>query len=46
MALGKIISIFNGKLSIETNEWLVPIKEDYPALEKEHLRLNNKKPVI
>jgi len=39
MALGKRISIYNGKLSIETNEWLVPIKEDYPALEKEYLGL-------
>jgi len=39
MALGKRISIYNGKLSIEANEWFVPIKEDYPALEKEYLRL-------
>jgi len=43
MALGERISIFNGKLSIETNEWLVPIKEDYPALEKEYLRLKPEK---
>ena len=30
-------------LSIEPNEWLVPIKNDYPALEKKYLRLELKK---
>lgn len=46
MTLGKRISIYNGKLSIEANEWLVPIKEDYPALEKEYLRLKSTKNLL
>ena len=46
MALSKRISIYNGKLSIEANEWLVPIKEDYPALEKEYLRLKPTKNLL
>ncbi|MCJ7471987.1 MAG: hypothetical protein MUP02_04170 [Actinobacteria bacterium] len=46
MALSKRISIYNGKLSIEANEWLVPIKEDYPALEEEYLRLKPEKDLV
>ena len=34
------------KLSIEANEWLQPIENGYPALEKEYLRLEpSKKPI-
>jgi len=38
-ALGKNITIMDGKLSIEPFEWLVPIKEGYPDLEAEYLEL-------
>jgi len=39
LALGKTPIIKDKKLVIEPNEWLVPIKNDYPALEAEYLRL-------
>jgi len=39
MALGKVPIIKDEKLSIEPNEWFVPMENDYPALEKEYLRL-------
>ena len=39
MALGKTPIIKDGKLIIEPNEWLVPIKNDYPGLKAEYLRL-------
>ncbi len=39
LALGKTPIIQDEKLIIEANEWFVPIKNDYPALEKEYLRL-------
>ncbi len=29
----------DGKLFIEPNKWLVPIEQEYPALEKEYQRL-------
>lgn len=46
MALGKTPIIKGGALLIEANEWFVPIKNDYPALEAEYLRLElNKKPL-
>ena len=46
MALGKTPTINGGKLFIEPNEWLAPIKNDYPALEKEYLGLElNKMPL-
>lgn len=46
MALGKTPIITNGELIIEPNDWLVPIRDEYPALEKEYLRLElNKKPL-
>ena len=36
LALGKTPMIKDGKLYIEPNEWLVPIKNNYPALEAEY----------
>ncbi len=39
MALGQNPTIKDGKLSIKGNEWLQPIADGYPALEKEYLRL-------
>lgn len=39
LALGKIPIIKDEKLYIEPNEWLQPIKNEYPALEAEYLRL-------
>lgn len=39
MSLGKSLIITNKKLYIEPNEWLQPIKNGYPVLEKEYLRL-------
>ncbi len=39
MTLGKTPIIKDEKLVIEPNEWFVPIKNDYPALEAEYLRL-------
>ena len=39
MAIGQNPTIKDGILRIETNEWLVPIKDAYPELEEEFLRL-------
>lgn len=39
MALGQIPIIRAGKLVIEPNEWLQPIKNGYPTLEEAYLRL-------
>ena len=39
MGLGQNPTIKDGKLSIQGNEWLQPIANGYPALEKEYLRL-------
>jgi len=39
MALGKTAIIKGKKLIIEPNEWLQPIKNGYPVLEAEYLRL-------
>ena len=39
MALGKSAIIKDKKLYIEPNYWLVPIKNEYPVLEAEYLRL-------
>ena len=39
LALGKTPIMQDKKLTIEPNEWLVPIKDDYPALEKEYREL-------
>jgi hypothetical protein len=33
--LGKSLTIINVKISIEPNDWLVPIRESYPQLEEE-----------
>ena len=39
MAIGQNPTIKDGILRIETNEWLVPIKDAYFELEEEFLRL-------
>jgi len=39
MSLGKTFTIKDKKLSIEPNEWFVPIGNNYSDLEKEYLRL-------
>ena len=39
LSLGQIPTIKDGELFIEPNEWLVPIAENYPALEAEYKRL-------
>ncbi len=39
MTLGKIPIIKGSILTIESNEWLVPIKNNYPKLEEEYLGL-------
>jgi len=39
MTLGQNPILVHGKLIIEPNEWLKPIRDEYPALEKEYLRL-------
>ncbi len=39
MALGKTAVLKDKTLVIDSNDWLVPIKNDYPALEKEYLGL-------
>ena len=39
MGLGQNPTIKDKKLSIQGNEWLQPISNGYPALEKEYLRL-------
>ena len=39
LALGKTPIVKDKKLYIEPNEWLQPIKNGYPALEAEYLRL-------
>ena len=39
MAIGQNPTIKDGILRIEMNEWLVPIKNEYPKLEADYLRL-------
>ena len=39
MTLGKTPIIKDKRLIIEPNEWFAPIKNGYPALEAEYLRL-------
>lgn len=41
--IGKHISIKDEKLTIIPSDWLLPIKEEYPALEKEYLKLETAK---
>ncbi len=36
LALGKMPIMRDKKLTIESNDWLVPIKNEYPALEKKY----------
>lgn len=43
MALGSNPTILDGKLSIEAHPWLVPIVNEYPALEAEYHRLETMK---
>lgn len=43
LAIGQIPIITNGTLQIEPNEWFVPIKNEYPALEQEYLGLEPSK---
>ena len=46
ISLGQKTTIKNGKLSIVPNDWFQPIKDGYPALEEEYLRLElNKEPM-
>jgi len=46
LALGKTPIIRDEKLTIEANDWLVPIKNEYPALEKKYRGLElQEKPV-
>ena len=45
MALGQSAIIKGGKLTIEPNEWLQPIAKEYPALQREYLRLEPTKNV-
>ena len=39
MAIGQNPTIKDGILRLETSEWLVPIKDTYPKLEADYLRL-------
>ena len=39
MALGSNPTLKDGKLSIEVNEWFIPIAEKCPALQEEYLAL-------
>ncbi len=39
MTMGKMPEIQRGKLIIEPNDWLVPIKNDIPPLQETYLRL-------
>ena len=39
IAIGKTPTMLNGTLTIEPNEWFVPIQKVYPALQTEYLRL-------
>jgi hypothetical protein len=43
MAIGKTPIIKDQILTIEPNEWLTPIKNEYPVLEKQYLRLEPQK---
>ena len=43
MSLGQNPIIKDKKLTIQANEWFVPIENGYPALEKEYLRLEPSK---
>ncbi len=46
MTLGQNPTMKDGRLSFQACKWLEPIKQGYPALEKEYLRLElNKKPL-
>ena len=38
MTMGERIVLLDQQLFIEPSEWLVPIKEQYPAIEKKYLK--------
>jgi len=42
MALGANFILKDQKLSLEPHKWLIPIKEEYPALEAEYLHARTK----
>lgn len=42
-SLGQSFTFLNGKLSIELNPWLIPIKKEYPKLENSYKRLKPSK---
>ena len=42
MTLGGNFTLKDGSLSITPNEWLVPIENTYPAIEKSYLRVRTK----
>lgn len=42
MALGANFTLNDQKLSLEPHKWLVPLKEEYPAIEAEYLRARTK----
>ncbi len=47
MTLGANLTLSNQKLSLEAHKWLVPLNEEYPALEAEYLRARTKeKPLV
>jgi len=46
MAIGKTPMIKDEKLTIEPDEWFVPIKNDYPALKAEYIRLEPTKTIM
>ena len=39
MALGKKVTILDGILDLQPHEWLIPIRDEYPKIEKEYLGL-------
>ena len=39
LTLGKSITALDGKLNIEESTWLTPIRQEYPEIEAEYLRL-------
>lgn len=43
MTMGEKLVLFNQRLYIEPSEWLIPIREQYPALEKKYLRAGTNK---
>ena len=46
MTLGGNLTLTDGRLSITPNEWLIPIGEAYPDLEKRYLKVRTSKKAI